>query len=48
VNLQHLNCALDAGRHPRTIKFVERILARPSFQPMIEMETKILERTAAG
>jgi len=47
VNLQHLNCTIDADRHPKTIKFVERILARPSFQPMIEMETKILERTAA-
>ena len=48
VNLQHLNCALDAGRRPKMVAFVERILSRPSFQPMIEKEVKILERTAGA
>lgn len=46
VNLQHLNCALDADRHPKTVAFMERILTRPSFQTMIEKEAKFLERTA--
>jgi len=41
------NVVLDPARHPKTIAYVERILARPSFAPMIEQETRFLERTAA-
>jgi glutathione S-transferase len=48
VNLQHLNCALDEVRHPKTVAYMERILSRPSFQPMIEKEARLLERTAAA
>ena len=48
VNLQHLNCTLDASRHPKTVAYMERILSRPSFQPMIEKEVKFLERTAGA
>jgi len=47
ANLRHLNVILDPARHPKTIAYVERILARPSFAPMIELETRFLERTAA-
>jgi len=47
ANLRHLNVVLDPARHPKIIAYVERILARPSFAPMIEQETRFLERTAA-
>jgi len=47
ANLTHLACDLDRGRHPRTCAYVERILARPSFAPLIERETAFLARTAA-
>ncbi len=47
VNLQHLDIQLDQNRHPRTIAYVERILARPSLAPLVEKETALLGRTAA-
>ena len=48
ANLRHLNFAIDPGRHPKVLAFVERMLARPSFAPMIEQESRFLERTAAA
>jgi glutathione S-transferase len=45
VNLRHLGVGPDAGRHPRTIAYVDRILSRPSFAPLIEKEAALLERT---
>ena len=48
ANLRHLNVVLDPARHRKTIAWVERMLARPSFAPMIERETLFLERTAAA
>ena len=48
ANLKHLNFAIDPGRHPKVLAFVERMLARPSFAPMIEQESRFLERTAAA
>lgn len=47
ANLAHLDCELDRERHGRTCAYVERILARPSFAPMIERETAFLAKTAA-
>ena len=47
ANLSHLDIELDGARHPRTRAYVERILARPSFAPMIERETAFLAKTAA-
>ena len=47
ANLRHLSVEIDAGRHPKTLAFVERILARPSFAPWIEREAAFLERTGA-
>ena len=47
ANLRHLNVVLDPARHPKTIAWAERILARPSFAPMLEQEARFLERTAA-
>jgi glutathione S-transferase len=46
VNLRHLDIQLDRDRHPKTIAYVERILARPSFAPLIEKEIALMERTA--
>lgn len=44
ANLHHLGIETDAGRHPRTAAFVERILARPSFSQWIERESAVLAR----
>lgn len=46
ANLKHLDIELDKGRHPKTADYVQRILSRPSFAPLIEKEVAILERTA--
>ena len=46
ANLRHLNIAFDAGRHPRTLAYVERILARSSFAPWIEREAAFFARSA--
>jgi glutathione S-transferase len=47
ANLKHLNIAIDPARHPKVLAYVERMLARPSFAPMIAQEAAFLERTAA-
>lgn len=47
ANFRHLNVELDAGRYPRTCAYIERILARPSFAPLVQKESAFLERTAA-
>lgn len=46
VNLRHLRTELDESRYPKTIAYVQRILSRPSFAPLVESETALLERTA--
>jgi glutathione S-transferase len=48
ANLQHVNVAVDPARHPKVLAYVGKILARPSFAPMIAQETRFLERTAAA
>ena len=47
ANLRHLDFKADDARYPRTLAYVESILARPSFAPLIERETAFLEKTAA-
>ncbi len=47
ANFRHLNVELDPGRHPRTKAYIDRILARPSFAPLVAREAAFLERTAA-
>jgi glutathione S-transferase len=44
VNLAHLGIALDPARHPKTLAYVEGILARPSFAAWIERETAFLAK----
>ena len=47
VNLRHVDVALDSGRHPKLVAYVEAILARPSFSKWVDKETALLARAAA-
>ena len=47
ANFEHVGCAIDRSRHPRVLAFVERVLARPSFAPMIEREKALLAKLTA-
>ena len=47
ANFRHLDVQLDASRYPRTCAYIERILTRPSFAPLVQKESAFLERTAA-
>jgi glutathione S-transferase len=47
ANFDHMNVEIDAGRYPRTVAYVTRILARPSFAPWIEREKAMLQPQAA-
>ena len=47
ANLGHLGITIDPERFPRTAAFVELILSRPSFAPLIERERAFLAKAAA-
>lgn len=47
ANFLHLDVQMDASRHPRTKAYVDRILSRPSFAPLVAKETAFLARSAA-
>ena len=47
ANFRHTNTRVDPERYPRTVAFVDRILARPSFAPWIEQEAALLAKLAA-
>ena len=47
ANFRHTNTQVDPDRYPRTLAYVERILARPSFAPWIARETAFLAREPA-
>ena len=47
ANFRHTNTRVDPESYPRTVAYVDRILARPSIAPWIEKETAILARLAA-
>jgi len=42
VNFAHMGGTVDAATHPRTAAFVEAILSRPSFAPIIAQEKAFL------
>jgi glutathione S-transferase len=44
VNFGHCGITVDAGRHPRTAAYVEGILARPSFAPIVAQEKQFFAR----
>ena len=47
ANFRHTQTKVDPERYPRTVAYVDRILARPSFAPLIERETAILAKEPA-
>ena len=47
ANFRHTKTSVDPGRYPRTVAYVERILARPSIASWIERETAFLSQQAA-
>jgi glutathione S-transferase len=47
ANFRHTKTKVDPDRYPRTVAFVDRILARPSFAPWIEREAALLSQEAA-
>ena len=47
ANFRHTQTKVCPERYPRTVAYVDRILARPSFAPWIERETAMLAATAA-
>jgi glutathione S-transferase len=44
VNLAHCGIAVDADRRPRTAAFVDAILSRPSFAPIVAQEKQFFAR----
>ena len=47
ANFRHTNTRGDPDRYPRTVAYVDRILARPTIAPWIEKEAAILAKLAA-
>ena len=47
ANFRHTDTKVDPERYPRTVAYVERILARPSFAHWVDRETALLGRQAA-
>ena len=47
ANFRHTQTRVCPERYPRTVDYVDRILARPSFASWIERETTMLEKQAA-
>jgi glutathione S-transferase len=44
VNFGHCGITVDASTHPKTAAFVEAILARPSFAPIVAQEKQFFAR----
>jgi glutathione S-transferase len=42
LTAQHAGCALDPKTHPKAAAYVAKILERPSFARLVEMESKFL------
>lgn len=47
ANFRHSDTTVCPERYPRTVAYVERILARPSFAHWVQRETAMLAKTAA-
>lgn len=47
ANLRHTDTRIDPARYPRTVAYVDRILARPSLAQWVERETAFLAREPA-
>lgn len=46
VNLGHIGTVIDAARFPKTLAYVEAILARPSFAPIVAAERAFIAAMA--
>jgi len=46
VNMSHTGWSVDPATHPKTAAFVEKILSRPSYAPVVAKERKFFERAA--
>jgi glutathione S-transferase len=47
ANFRHTSTRVDPEKYPRTVAFIDRILARPSFAPWIEREAALLASVPA-
>lgn len=47
ANLRHTQTRVSPERYPRTVAYVDRILSRPSFAPLVEREAALLAKQAA-
>jgi glutathione S-transferase len=47
ANFRHTKTKICPDRYPRTVAYVDRILARPSFAPWVEREASLLAHQAA-
>jgi glutathione S-transferase len=47
ANFRHTKTKICPERYPRTVAYVDRILARPSFAPWVEREASLLAHQAA-
>lgn len=47
ANLKHLKIEMDGARWPKTLAYAQRILARPSFAPLVEKEAAFLDKIGA-
>lgn len=47
ANFRHTKTRIDPQRYPRTVAYVERILARPSLSTWVERETAMLAKEPA-
>jgi len=47
ANFRHTKTNVDPERYPRTVAYVDRILARPSLAPWVEREMAMLSQQAA-
>jgi glutathione S-transferase len=47
ANFRHTQTKVCSERYPRTVAYVDRILARPSLAPLVEREAAILAKQAA-
>lgn len=48
ANLLHVGTTVDAARHPKTAAYIDAILARPSFAPIVAAERGFIAKLAAA
>ena len=46
ANFQHIGVVIDPAKYPKTVAYVQSILDRPSFAPLLEAEQKLMAMLA--